>query len=711
MSGARHRSPGGGSHGARPRRPDRPDPPDRRVRRSARGRFTGPERSEQPERPGRPEGPGRPGRVGRSARPGRVGPDGRRRGWRARGIGLGAVSSAALLVLGGLTVTGIGFAAASVWHGGSPEECADGTTRTTLTITTAPTLAAPISRLAAEFSRAHSDQDGPCVTFDVSATPSDRALDALSRATTPGSTVPDVWIPESADWLELGQESNTAAQQLPARATTIAGSPVVIAMPRLMAQRLGWPEHHLTWADLAADADRTAFWPDRGEPRWGEFRLAMANPENSAAALRAVIGTVGAARRLAPADMTPGTFDQDRAAQATVLHLERSIDWLPQYDHQLFDSVRDGGTENGAAGSAPSAFPALESDVIAYNRTLTARTGPLSATTLVASYPADGAFTATVPYIVLKRTTDSAPRHAAADAFAAYLRGDAGRRALTAAGFRTPAELAGRDDPGGLAATLNATDGVRSTPPKLASTDASDSVLGTARRFFRHSRERGATLAVLDTSGSMALPLTSDAGRTRLQAATDAAMTGLRLFAPDSQVGLWQSSAELPDGHRELAPLARLNAAGHAGAGHAGTQRDDLTASLAALKPGGSTDLYSTAVAAVRELTDRYAADRLNRVVLFTDGDADTGGDDHPDGEQPGRRATASAEPTLDQAVSALRAAADPHRPVQLIVIGCDPGADLASLQRLAGATGGHAYLAPDANALFDIYVDTLTGA
>ncbi|MCM3925786.1 VWA domain-containing protein, partial [Frankia sp. AiPs1] len=280
--------------------------------------------------------------------------------------------------------------------------------------------------------------------------------------------------------------------------------------------------------------------------------------------------------------------------------------------------------------------------------------------------------------------------------------------------FRTPAELAGGDDPGGLSATLTATDGVRTTPPRLASTDASNSVLGTARRFFRHSRERGATLAVLDTSGSMALPLTDDPGRTRLQAATDAALAGLRLFAPDSEVGFWQSSAELPGGHRELAPLARLDSAGHAG-----TQRDDLAAAVAALQPAGSTDLYSTAVAAVRELTAKFAPDRLNRVVLFTDGDDDTGGDDgtggayHPDGEQTQlqRHAATHREPTLDQTVSALRAAADPHRPVQLIVIACDPGANLASLQRLAGATGGHAYLAPDADDLFDIYVDTLTGA
>ncbi|WP_235826514.1 hypothetical protein [Candidatus Frankia alpina] len=111
----------------------------------------------------------------------------------------------------------------------------------------------------------------------------------------------------------------------------------------------------------------------------------------------------------------------------------------------------------------------------------------------------------------------------------------------------------------------------------------------------------------------------------------------------------------------------------------------------------------------MRQLTSRFAAGRINRVVLFTDGDNNAGGDDHAGSEQSGRPA-ANPEPTLDQAVSALQAAADPRRPVQLIVIASDPGADFAALQRLAGATGGHAYLTPDADDLFDIYVNTLTG-
>ncbi|MCK9895657.1 substrate-binding and VWA domain-containing protein [Frankia sp. AgB32] len=598
----------------------------------------------------------------------------------------------AVLLLGGLTITGLGFVAAAVWHGSSSEECADGTPRAALTITAAPTLATPIRQLATAYGQAHREAGQPCTSITVASTPSDRALDTLARSDASGSGTPDVWIPEAADWLELGQESDTAARQLPARATTIAGSPIVIAMPRPMAEELGWPEHHLTWAELATDAATPRFWASRGKPEWGEFRFAMANPENSAAALRAVIGTVSAARGIAPAELTAGTFDQDRAAQATVVRLDSSVAWLPQYDSELVDAVPDG---------VPSAFPALESDVIAYNRAAARASSP-APTSLVASYPADGSFTASVPYIVLNRASGTASKQAAADAFLRYVQGDAGRRALSAAGLRSPAELAGGSDPAGLAGTLTITDGVRTTPPKLASTDASDTVLGTARRFFRHARQRIAVLALVDTSGSMRLPRTDDPGRTRIAAAADTAQAGVGLFPPDSDVQLWQFSGDLPDGHRELAAMAPLNSPGvH------GTHRDDLFA--AGTPPaGGVTNLYATAVAAVRDRIDHYTAGRLNAVIMFTDGSVDDTGST---GGSSSTRSAAANGPTLDQAVAALRSEADPKRPVQMIIVACDPSADMAGLTRLAAATGGHAYLDPDVNGLFDVYADALTHA
>jgi len=639
-------------------------------------------------------------------------------------------------------VTGIGFAAASVLHSGSQDTCADGTPRTNLAITAAPSLATPINQLATAFSRAHSGA-GACISPTVTSTPSDRALDALTRAGGSEATGPDVWIPESADWLELGQESNTTDQLLPNRATTIAGSPVVIAMPRSMAQVLGWPEHHLTWADLASAATTPGFWATHGKPGWGEFHLAMANPENSAAALRTVIGTVSTERSLAPAAMAAATFDQDRDAQAVVLRLERSVSWLPRYDSQLFTAIRtnsttgttdEAATRDGSAGAdaaatavssdtnpapVPSAFPALESDVIAYNRALANGVGGATSVSLVASYPTDGVFTATVPYIVLNRTAEQSAKSAAAGAFLDYVRGDAGRRALTAAGLRTPTELDGQDDPRGLAASLSAVDGVRTTPPKLASTDASDTALGTARRFFRHAHQRAAALVAVDTSGSMNQPVSGDAGhRTRLQAANDTLRAALGLFADDNQAELWQFAGVLQDGHRVLAPMARLDApAGGNGDDEGGdggdadrTHRDDLLASSAALRPSGVTNLYATIVAAVRDRTERYVAGRRNEVIVLTDGDRTEADQPPTDGDRTDRRRTLAAnEPTLDQAISSIRSAIDPHRPVQLIIIASEPTADMTSLQRLADAADGHAYRAPDAAGLFGLYVDTLT--
>ncbi|WP_225438812.1 substrate-binding and VWA domain-containing protein [Candidatus Frankia nodulisporulans] len=627
-----------------------------------------------------------------------------------------AVNGLLILVPTALLITGATFAVASILGGSDPSTCADGTPRTDLTITTAPSLAVPVRALAAAYERAHGDQNGPCPTIRVQAAPSDRTLDAVARASPSAASIPDVWIPESSDWLALGQESASAAPKLPLRATTIAASPVVIAMPREMAQHLGWPEHHLTWAELAADAGVPGFWATRGQPAWGDFRFDMANPDSSAAGLRAVIGIVSAARGIAPADMSTGTFDQDRTAQATTVRLERLATWLPTYDSLLFDAERATSVPGG--GRPPSAFPALESDVIAYNRSLTASMNQASrGGTLVAQYPSDGTFTASVPYIVLTHTSETDAKRTVAASFLDYLGTDTGRQTLSDAGLRTPAELAGRDDPASLADKLTITDGIRTTAPKVAGVDASDSVLGTARRFFRHARQRGAAVAVLDTSASMRLPLTDQPGRTRLQAASDTAVAGLQVIGPTSDLEIWQSAGALPEGHRVLSPMASLAAPASTGAG---THLDELTSLARSLRTGGATTLYSTVLAAVHDRQRHFTPGRLNEVIVITDGilDDPTGGPTGSGGTVgsggAGRDASdtlASGEPTLEQTVERLHAGYDAAHPVRLIIIGCDPAANATALQRLAAATGGRAYVAPDATALFGIYADTLTTA
>ncbi len=60
---------------------------------------------------------------------------------------------------------------------------------------------------------------------------------------------PDVWIPDSSTWL-LRLKTGGAAAFEPGNGSSIASSPVVVAMPEPIATRLGWPQQELGWTDL-----------------------------------------------------------------------------------------------------------------------------------------------------------------------------------------------------------------------------------------------------------------------------------------------------------------------------------------------------------------------------------------------------------------------------------------------------------------------------
>ena len=72
-----------------------------------------------------------------------------------------------------------------------------------------------------------------------------------------------------------------------------------------------------------------------------------------------------------------------------------------------------------------------------------------------------------------------------------------------------------------------------------------------------------------------------------------------------------------------------------------------------------------------------YRPNYSNAVVLMTDGQ----------NEDPGSIG-------LEQLLTRLRELRDPDRPVRIVGIAISGDADLSALQRMATATGGHAYLA-----------------
>jgi Ca-activated chloride channel family protein len=118
-----------------------------------------------------------------------------------------------------------------------------------------------------------------------------------------------------------------------------------------------------------------------------------------------------------------------------------------------------------------------------------------------------------------------------------------------------------------------------------------------------------------------------------------------------------------------------------------------LAEALARLQAtNGDTGLYDTTLAAYRTMQRAYAPDRLNIVVLLTDGinDDPTGGI--------GR----------DELLRRLKAERG-DKPVRIITIAYGANADVESLRLISRATGGLAYVSRDPREILRVFTDAIT--
>ena len=109
---------------------------------------------------------------------------------------------------------------------------------------------------------------------------------------------PDVWTPASSGWIAMLQRraaDNDRASLVSADNPSIATTPLVIAMPKPMAEALGWPDKPIGWSDILSLAQDPQGWAKYGHPEWGAFRLGKTNPNFSTSGLNATIGTYFAA--------------------------------------------------------------------------------------------------------------------------------------------------------------------------------------------------------------------------------------------------------------------------------------------------------------------------------------------------------------------------------------------------------------------------------
>jgi Ca-activated chloride channel homolog len=166
----------------------------------------------------------------------------------------------------------------------------------------------------------------------------------------------------------------------------------------------------------------------------------------------------------------------------------------------------------------------------------------------------------------------------------------------------------------------------------------------------------------------------------------------LALFAPETNLGTWVFSSNLA-GSRDWAesvPIGPTNARLPNGK----LRRQVLAESLAGLQAtNGDTGLYDTTLAAFRALQRNYAPQRINIVVLLTDGinDDPTGG--------------------LSRAelLQRLKAEQQKDKQVRIITVAYGANADVASLKLISQVTGGLAYVSRDPRDILRVFTDAIT--
>jgi hypothetical protein len=193
-------------------------------------------------------------------------------------------------------------------------------------------------------------------------------------------------------------------------------------------------------------------------------------------------------------------------------------------------------------------------------------------------------------------------------------------------------------------------------------------------------------LSVFDVSGSMKEKV---GDTTRVAITQEAAGIALAALPKTTKLGLWIFSIDKGgpgQDWRELAPIGRLDDDSHRAV-------VATAASTLAKNVGGGTGLYDTIWAAYQRVKKQYDPNRVNAVVILTDGR-----NEDPNGI------------SLEQLKANLRAASDPTKPIAITTIGIGPDVDPKALSQISKMTYSDFYAAPSpadmttvlARALFD---------
>lgn len=494
------------------------------------------------------------------------------------------------------------------------------------------TIAPALAQIAEEFDAASND----CVATEITA--QDSADTAAVFAS--GNAAADAWVPESSVWLDrMNATATSLGQATPAVEVRegVASSPVVFAAAATKATELA--SEPVSWTRVLG----------------GALPTILPDPEASAASLAGLYALRG-----------HSSPDDPRQFAGAMIALGKSI---PASTTAAFGAL--------GASDAPMIVITSEAQVAAYN-------DDEQAEPLVAAYPTDGTVALDYPFVVLpaaessKATETAEPKAEAAktkaellDDFEAAIR--AGTEVLAAAGFRA-ADGSGKLDLAGV--------GVEA--PTAETTLDGDAQLEILRAWGVLTL-RSRMLAVIDVSGSMEEP--AESGLRRIDIFQQAAVGAMEKFSGEVELGVWIfSTARNGDlDYEDLAPIAPLADLAHK------QQIAGIIQSLPS-RLGGATGLYDATLAAVKRVRESYDPEKVNSVLLITDGKNE---------DQNGI--------ALDALLAELKKMDDPTKPVPVIMIGFGPDTDVPAMQQIAQVTKGAAYSASKPEDLGMVLVDALS--
>jgi Ca-activated chloride channel homolog len=508
--------------------------------------------------------------------------------------------------------------------------------------------------------------DDQCTAVTVTGLTSGKAMETLAAGwpASAGQQAPQVWLPTSSLWTDQlrlldkdGRWLDPAVRDFP----SIANSPLVIAMPASKASVV--PERDLSWKLLSVSD-----WDTYQRPDLGKFTFGKDNPTLSTSGLAATIATYYAATD-SSSDLTA-----DRLREPAVTQFVRRIEAnVSHYSDDVVDLLRTLAAADAATISGDktdlSAIVMQEELVYLYNEGKIPG-GPTTPPRdrLVSLNPVEGTFNLDHPYVTLRSAT-GAQQQAAAD-FLAFLQDDEQQESFASIGFRDHDRVASAALVKAIAAR---------GPVGTYFAEPAPEVVNLMKDSWKTLRKKANILIALDVSGSMQNTVSTGTG-TRLELAKKAATSSIGLLNAEDRVALWSFSSE-PAGstatpYTPLLPLGPLSV-------------KTFTAQVEALEKARNTALYTTIRAGHRYMVDNYDPDRINAVVVLSDGKNEYSDND-------------LAKLLKDVAI-------DADKPVKVFCIAFDEDSDLQTMEAIAQASAGKAFDAQNPQMINDALVKLLS--